>query len=370
MVELVDIIRKLAPKASPALLSAFARTADLTAAELTTPLRLAHFAAQVAVETDGFTALRESGRYSAKRIVEVFGVGRHSAAVTPAEAAALASDEAALFERVYGLGNPKKARELGNTGPGDGWRYRGGGAMHTTGRAAYARIGLEASPDAIVTEPYCLRGAFDLWSAKGCNRLADGNDIRAITQRVNGGYNGYDLRVAWFNKIWPLLRGDAPAESWKAAEASPSTQILQQQLVALGYDIKVDGRFGPATAKAVAAFQKSAGVRVDGIAGDVTLAALKARLAGTAPATGSAVAGDPPGAAKPTATGLSLAMIGEGGQKLVDQADVLKSYADLSQWVAYGAMGLTGLGVACIAVGVLRSYVVPALWPKQPAVPQ
>ena len=57
---------------------------------ITTPLRMAHFLAQAMQETGGFTVLRENMNYSAPRLVEIFGVGKHSAKVTQAEAATLA----------------------------------------------------------------------------------------------------------------------------------------------------------------------------------------------------------------------------------------------------------------------------------------
>lgn len=366
----VAVVRKLAPKANLAFVEALGNSAAAVAAEINTPLRWAHFLAQMAAETGGFQQLRESGNYRAARIVEVFGVGRHTAAVTAAEAKKLAGNEKALFERVYGLGNPKKAKELGNTRPGDGWLFRGGGGMHTTGGDAYRRIGLYDNPELIETAEYCLKGAFEHWSRTGCNRLADANDIRSITRKVNGGYNGYDERVAWFNKIWPLLRdAEAPAESWKAARASESTRLLQQNLVALGYDIKIDGRYGPATTAAVVAFQKANGLKADGVAGELTEAAIRARLDGTAPAIGSAVVPDAPSPAAPTAGGLATIGIAEAGQQITEKADALNAYADLSVWIGYGAAGLTAIGVTIIVVGLVRSYVIPAIWPAKAPVP-
>ena len=45
-----------------------------------------------------------------------------------------------LFNRVYGIGNPTKMREFDNTGPNDGWLYRGGGMMQCTGKSNYAKM--------------------------------------------------------------------------------------------------------------------------------------------------------------------------------------------------------------------------------------
>lgn len=366
----VSILRRIAPKAAPALIAAFDRTGDLEAAGITTPLRLAHFLAQIAVETGGFKKLRESGKYSAKRITEVFGVGKHSAAVTPAEASKLAGDEYALFERVYGIGNPRKAKELGNLYAGDGYAYRGGGAMHSTGRNAYVRLELDEAPDLIETAEHCLRGALDHWTRTGCNHLADVNDARAITKKVNGGYNGYDDRVRWFNKIWPLLRdADAAPESWKAAQPSESTRHLQTQLRQLGYDIKADGLYGPATRDAVVAFQRSNGLTTDGIAGDFTTRAITARLDGTAPLTGTTTVNDPPPVAPPVAAGVSTIGLAEAGKQIADQADALAPYAGLTDAIGYIAGGLTAIGVTIIVIGIARTYVIPAIWPARAPVP-
>ncbi|RTL99764.1 hypothetical protein EJV44_04595 [Ancylobacter aquaticus] len=366
----VSILRQLAPKASPALIAAMGDEAAFRDAGITTPLRLAHFLAQIAVETGGFKKLRESGKYSAKRIQQVFGVGRHSAAVTAAEAKKLANNEKALFERVYGLGNPEKAEELGNSRSGDGWLFRGGGAMHTTGGDAYRRVGLYENPDLITSAAYCLAGAFAHWKDNGLNRLADQNDIRTLTKRVNGGYNGYDDRVSWFDRLWEMLRPEgAPAESWKAADASETTRLLQNQLVQLGYDIKIDGRYGPATTGAIVAFQKANGLTADGIAGELTSAAITARLNGTAPLTGTTTVNDPPPVAPPVAAGVSTIALAEAGQQITEKADVLQGYAGLSDWFAYGAGAVMAIGVSIIVFGIVRTYVIPAIWPARAPVP-
>lgn len=371
MLPAIDIVRKVAPNCHPNYVAGIRNGgAMLDAYGITTPLRMAHFLAQfVGHETMGGTVLRESGNYRAARILEIFGVGKHSAAVTKAEAAKLAMNGPALFDRVYGVGNPKKSAELGNLRPGDGWLFRGGGLPQLTGGSAYRSYGFGSNPDEVTSAERCLEVALRVWKAKNCNALADRNDIRAITKAINGGYNGYDDRVKWFNKIWPLVReSDGPAESWKVAEASESTKLLQRQLVALGYDLKVDGRVGPKTTEAIIAFQRANGLRVDGIAGKVTVATIEARLDSDAPNIGSATH-EVPAVAKPAAGGMSLAMAGEVGQKMVDQAQTLQPYTGLSDAIGWACAGLTTVGVAIAAYAVIRSFVIPAIWPPKVVVP-
>ncbi len=168
-------LRSLFPKGSPALLGDIAERAPLVLGPigvLDKPERLAHFLAQASAETGGLSRVVESLRYSARRIVEVFGPGVHSARIGAAEARRLAGDEYALGERVYGLGNPKKASELGNVERGDGFAFRGRGYIQITGRYNYARFGeiigepLENDPDRASDLEPALEIAAAYWSAR------------------------------------------------------------------------------------------------------------------------------------------------------------------------------------------------------------
>ncbi len=281
----IDVVRRLAPRAKANYVQAFEQGDKvLSDYGVTTPLRLAHFLAQVMHETNGLTILRESGAYSASRMMEIFGVGKHSAAITWAEAKKLAYDGPAIFERAYGLGNPKMAHDLGNTQPGDGWRYRGNGIMQTTGRGNHRRMGekvglsdlFERDPEKVTAAEYALLPALAEWKESGCNALADKNDIASITKRINGGYNGFADRKAWFAKIYPLVSNGV---AWTDAEPDPDIKEVQESLNALGYGLTVDGRKGPATEKAVRDFQAKNGLKVDGIAGQLTREKLKAAIA-------------------------------------------------------------------------------------------
>lgn len=270
----------------PCYVSAFETGAGLLAsAGINTPLRLSHFLAQVLTETGGGTILRESMSYrTPARIMEIFGVGHHSAAVRVDELSGLLGNEARLAERVYGLGNPTMARGLGNTKPGDGYAYRGGGLMQTTGRAAYRRQGLragvdfEASPEMIASAEHALKPAVYEWSDGHLNDAADRNDIVQITRTINGGFNGLDERRAWLAVVWLLAGGEAERPTWRAAVPSLDTTKLQAALNAHGAapPLVADGLAGPATTAAVRAFQVRAGLDVDGIAGAETMRELAA----------------------------------------------------------------------------------------------
>ena len=184
---------------------------------ITTPIRIAGFLAQVLHETGGGLVTFENLSYSTPaRLLQIFGVGNHSAAITPAEAPGLLHDATGLAERVYGLGNPKKAHELGNADPGDGYRYRGGGALQTTGRSAYrdkgARIHVdfEAHPELIVDPAYVFFPALEEWNDGHLNDAADKNLIRRITKKINGGLNGLAERKAWFKTVWAIVGEGVP----------------------------------------------------------------------------------------------------------------------------------------------------------------
>jgi putative chitinase len=102
-------------------------------------------------------------------------------------------------------------KDLGNTQPGDGSRYRGRGLIQTTGRANYAACGkaldvdLLAHPELLETPEYAVRSACLFWLMRGLNTLADAGDQVAVTKRVNGGTNGLAERLAFFRTASKVL---------------------------------------------------------------------------------------------------------------------------------------------------------------------
>jgi uncharacterized protein (TIGR02594 family) len=320
----VEVVRKVAPKAKPSYLAAFENgDALLRAHGIVAPDRLAHFLAQILHESGGLELEWENMSYRAERLLQVFGVGRHSAAITPAEARALAHREKEIAERVYGLGNPRKAQALGNTQSGDGFRYRGGGLLQTTGRDNYRRMGqkcgvdFEGQPDLVVSAEHALKPALGEWTEAKLNVFADCNDILSISRAINLGSprsssipNGMEDRLAWFALVRPLIgrvEFIATAAEPKVAPLQPApldagmpdpsiaditagrillfgdrgndVQAVQRALARLGYDLQGTGNYGANTQAAVADFQAKYGLEVDGEVGPETARAIEAALA-------------------------------------------------------------------------------------------
>lgn len=159
--------------------------------------RAAHFFAQTAHESGGFKAFSENLNYSAKGLRGIFG----KYFPTDLSAQMYARQPERIANRVY-------ANRMGN-GPessGDGWKYRGRGALQLTGKFSYqafadyiGRPDIMKNPDLVATE-LCFESAlwfFDknkLWSI--CDKGVNESAILALTKRINGGTHGLDDRRA------------------------------------------------------------------------------------------------------------------------------------------------------------------------------
>lgn len=153
-----------------------AHQADFDKANIDTPRRVQHFFSQMAVETWNLTKLEEVLSYSAKRLVEVF----------PNRFPDLKS--AIPFEHnPRGLANKVYGGRYGNTGPDDGWIYRGGGGFNTTFRDNYRAAGYENNPDDIRKPDGAILSAIHYWTVHGCNAMADIDSVTALRKAIQGG---------------------------------------------------------------------------------------------------------------------------------------------------------------------------------------
>jgi putative chitinase len=166
------------------------------------PNRAAHFFAQTAHESGGFKTFSENLNYSAKGLRGIFG----KYFPTDALAAAYERKPAKIANRVYAnrMGN-------GDEASGDGFAYKGRGALQLTGKSNYQefanyvhRPDVMTNPD-IVAGELCFESAlwfFDknkLWSI--CDQGINDAAILALTKRINGGTHGLDDRKAKTKKF-------------------------------------------------------------------------------------------------------------------------------------------------------------------------
>jgi putative chitinase len=171
-----------------------------------TPVRAAHFFAQTSHETGGFKAFSENLNYSAQGLQGIFGKYfpgnlEESYARQPEK----------IANRVYAdrMGN-------GNEASGDGWKFRGRGALQLTGKANYEAFAkylgkpeIMENPDLVATT-YAFDSAmffFDknkLWSI--CDQGINDAAILALTKRINGGTHGLEDRNTKTKKYYEYVK--------------------------------------------------------------------------------------------------------------------------------------------------------------------
>jgi putative chitinase len=159
------------------------------------PDRAAHFFAQTAHESGNFKAFSENLNYGAKGLRGIF----RKYFPTDALARVYERKPEKIANRVYA-----NRMANGDEGSGDGWKYRGRGALQLTGKANYQAFALYinrpdvmTNPDLVATE-LAFESAlwfFDknkLWSI--CDQGINDAAILALTKRINGGTHGLDDR--------------------------------------------------------------------------------------------------------------------------------------------------------------------------------
>lgn len=140
--------------------------------KITTPLRIAHFLAQITTESGNFRWMTELGNK-------------------------------AYFNQYDIQYNPKKAKGLGNIYKGDGYKFRGRGFIHLSGRSNYQKykdysgIDVVTTPDLAARIDIALDIAGWFWQKLDINTYADKDDVVAVTKRVNGGTNALTERKTY-----------------------------------------------------------------------------------------------------------------------------------------------------------------------------
>jgi len=160
---------------------------------VTSDLRMAHLLGQLWHESGCLRHVEENLNYSIQGLMKTWP-GRFRSVW---EAQLYAHKPQAIANRAY-------AGRMGN-GPeasGDGWRFRGRGLIQLTGRenyqayadSEYCKGDLMSHPEWLSQFPGAVKSAMWFWQTRGLNELADRDDVKAVTRRINGGLNGLEQR--------------------------------------------------------------------------------------------------------------------------------------------------------------------------------
>lgn len=171
-----------------------------------TPERAAHFFAQTGHETGEFKLFTENLNYSADGLKKIFGK------YFPGDSAnSYARNPEKIANKVYSsrMGNADEAS-------GDGFKFRGRGALQTTGKNNYLALSAYLKNPEIMSIPDLVATTFafesamfffeanKLWSI--CDKGINDASIKELTKRINGGYNGLDHRAALTKKYYGWLK--------------------------------------------------------------------------------------------------------------------------------------------------------------------
>jgi len=172
-----------------------------------TPERAAHFFAQTAHESGNFKAFSENLNYGAKGLLGIFKK------YFPTEAKALEYER-----KPEKIANLVYASRMGNgdEASGDGYKFRGRGALQLTGKDNYKAFSdymkkpeIMENPD-LVSDEYAFESAlffFDknkLWNI--CDKGINDSVILALTKKINGGIHGLEDRNAKTYKYYSYVK--------------------------------------------------------------------------------------------------------------------------------------------------------------------
>jgi predicted chitinase len=109
-------------------------------------------------------------------------------------------------------------KDLGNTQPGDGKKYKGRGPIQITGRYNYTAAGaaleldLVNRPELAAQPEHAFRVSAWWWATHGLNEISDTGDVVAATKRINGGLNGLADRQSRYDRCRMLGAAVIPTQ--------------------------------------------------------------------------------------------------------------------------------------------------------------
>tara|TARA_B100000927_G_scaffold93335_3_gene75354 strand:- start:13452 stop:14327 length:876 start_codon:yes stop_codon:yes gene_type:complete len=254
--------------------------------EITTERRVAHFLSQCAHESAGFKRLEENLNYSAKALRAVFG--RYFGDSPKRDADEYHRQPEMIANYVY-MDEFRKYK-MGNVEEGDGWLFRGRGLKQLTGRENYTRFGAsvdmtaEEAAEYVATPAGAIESACWFWDNNNLNNIADGDDVKLMTKKINGGSIGLEDRKKRYMhamKVLGMSPEDIAAEDDDIEEIIDDIGVLRKgssgdgvKIMQEALGITADGAFGPGTERALKEWQAANGLTADGVAGPATFAKL------------------------------------------------------------------------------------------------
>lgn len=173
--------------------------------EINTVARVAAFMAQCGHESAYFNVLEENLNYSADGLNTIF----------PKYFKNAGRDSKEFHRQPEKIANVVYSSRMGNgnDASGDGWKFRGRGLIQLTGRSNYTQCSkdifqdttLVDTPDLVTQPTYALWTGAWFWHKNDLNILADAQDLKAMTKRINGGFIGLDDRIRHYNNILDVL---------------------------------------------------------------------------------------------------------------------------------------------------------------------
>lgn len=137
----------------------------------------------------------------------------------------------------YASGKAYEGRkDLGNTRPGDGIKFKGRGPLQVTGKTNYSLMGVKAhaplkfilNPELLATPEWGIWSACMFWTEKGLLTISNMNDsvkipykrrtgekeweiinispIEYISRKVNGGINGLSERIKFYERCKGVIQ--------------------------------------------------------------------------------------------------------------------------------------------------------------------
>ncbi|MBY8975141.1 peptidoglycan-binding protein [Rhodobacteraceae bacterium NNCM2] len=280
-----------------------------------TKFRVAHLIGQCAHESLRFTHDTENLFYTTPSRLQAVWPSRFRSARA---AEPFTRNPEKLANKVYG-----GRKDLGNTEPGDGFKFRGRGYIQLTGRANYTRFGeiigidLVSHPELAVEPEVAWQLATAYMQTRKRARKsvfdwADLNDVETVTRAINGGVHGLADRKTRTFRALEALEGTETHPALQRGANGVGVMLLQQALARAGFSPGgLDGAFGGGTEAALVAFQKAEGLPATGASDKETWFALDAttnsadRITATSqkrpPATGPKIGEKPASAAPATA---------------------------------------------------------------------